>query len=153
MPEPADLAIAPRGIRLADRLKAARADRGISQAQAARELDVARTAYRLWEMEAARPAPDRWRMLARWLGVSTSTLLVSEGLMSAEDEATSNAASERFQDATGETAYEAADLESGDFFEQAASFVEHSVDKGLLSDDEATHLTAVFEALRKRVGP
>ena len=59
---------------LAARLRAHREERGISQSQAARELDVARTAYRLWEMEAARPAPDRWRLLARWLGVSMTTL-------------------------------------------------------------------------------
>lgn len=51
-------------ISLGRRLKQRRAELGLSQAQAARELDVARTAYRLWEMEAAKPAPDRWRLLA-----------------------------------------------------------------------------------------
>jgi anti-sigma regulatory factor (Ser/Thr protein kinase)/DNA-binding XRE family transcriptional regulator len=44
-------------VSIADRLKQRREELGISQSQAARELDVARTAYRLWEMEAARPAP------------------------------------------------------------------------------------------------
>ena len=55
-------------VSLADRLKQRRDELGISQSQAARELDVARTAYRLWEMEAAKPAPDRWRLIASWLG-------------------------------------------------------------------------------------
>jgi DNA-binding XRE family transcriptional regulator len=44
-------------ISLAERLKQRREELGISQSQAARELDVARTAYRLWELEAAKPAP------------------------------------------------------------------------------------------------
>ena len=56
-------------VSLAERLKSRREQLGISQAQAARELDVARTAYRLWEMEAAKPAPDRWRLISTWLGV------------------------------------------------------------------------------------
>jgi len=73
-------------VSLAERLKQRRDELGISQSQAARELDVARTAYRLWEMEAAKPAPDRWRLIASWLGVSVTTMLLAEDLVS-EDEA------------------------------------------------------------------
>ena len=62
-------------VSLAERLRTRRSELGLSQAQAARELDVARTAYRLWEMEAARPSPDRWRLISRWLGVSVTRLL------------------------------------------------------------------------------
>src|SRR5262245_36244340 len=69
-------------VSIADRLKQRRQELEISQAQAARELDVARTAYRLWEMEAARPAPDRWRLIAGWLGVSVTTMLLAENLVS-----------------------------------------------------------------------
>ena len=65
-------------VSLADRLKQRRKELGMSQAQAARELDVARTAYRLWEMEAAKPQPDRWRLISRWLGVSVTTMLLSD---------------------------------------------------------------------------
>ena len=72
--------------RLSERLKAARSERGLSQAQAARELGVARSAYRLWEMEAALPAPQRWQTVATWLGVTVTALLLAEGLIS-EDEA------------------------------------------------------------------
>ena len=83
--------MAPRGDErvpgptLAQRLKAHRLSLGISQAQAARELEVARTAYRLWELEAARPSADRWSTLARWMGIPMTTLLAAEGLLS-EDE-------------------------------------------------------------------
>ena len=67
-------------VSLADRLKSRREELGLSQAQAARELDVARTAYRLWEMEAAKPQPDRWRLISRWLGVSVTTMLLADEL-------------------------------------------------------------------------
>src|SRR6188508_3845471 len=73
-------------VSIGERLKSHREELGMSQAQAARELDVARTAYRLWEMEAAKPAPDRWRLIASWLGVSVTTMLLAEDLVS-EDEA------------------------------------------------------------------
>ncbi|HWC67533.1 MAG TPA: helix-turn-helix transcriptional regulator, partial [Acidimicrobiales bacterium] len=62
-------------IPLGARLRQRREELGLSQSQAARELEVARTAYRLWEMEAARPAPDRWRVVAKWLGISMTALL------------------------------------------------------------------------------
>src|SRR3954462_15250220 len=76
-------------IPLGARLRQHRQELGLSQAQAARELDVARTAYRLWEMEAAKPAPDRWLLLSRWLGVSVTTMLLADELIS-ETEASAN---------------------------------------------------------------
>jgi transcriptional regulator with XRE-family HTH domain len=72
-------------LHLSERLKAARSERGISQAQAARELDVARSAYRLWEMQVALPSLHRWGSVARWLGVTVATLLVAEGLIERDD--------------------------------------------------------------------
>ena len=70
---------------LSDRLKAARNDRGLGQAQAARELGVARSAYRLWEMGVALPELRRWKGVATWLGVSVTTLLLAEGLLEDDD--------------------------------------------------------------------
>ena len=134
---------------LADRLKAERAHRGITQSQAARELDVARTAYRLWELEAARPAPDRWRLVARWLGVSISTLLLAEGLISGEEDIASTTASDRYEDATGDTADLIAEAGGGDFFEQAQSFIDVSIEKGLMTAAEAKQFRAMFERVRK----
>src|SRR5215471_19518038 len=85
MEEAARMTLAMSGDSLASRLKAERESRGLSQSQAARELDVARTAYRLWEMEAARPSPDRWRVIAKWLGISTTALLLAGELLDEEE--------------------------------------------------------------------
>lgn len=133
---------------LAERLKAHREQRGISQSQAARELEVARTAYRLWELEAARPAPDRWRLLARWLGVSMTTLLLAEGLISDEERREARDAEQRFQTLTGEDPDVAADGEQGDFFRQAQSFIDRSLERGIVSADEAGRFRDMFERIR-----
>lgn len=147
-PEGLDMAD-PAQPSLADRLKATREARGISQSQAARELDVARTAYRLWELEAARPAPDRWRLVARWLGVSMTTLLLAEGLITDDEQGHMDRAGDRFETATGETSDVATERESGDFFQQAQSFIDRSIEKGLLSATEAGQFRDMFERIRK----
>ncbi len=72
-------------VHLSERLRIARNDRGLGQAQAARELGVARTAYRLWEMGAALPELRRWKTVATWLGVTVTTLLLAEGLIEDDD--------------------------------------------------------------------
>ena len=133
---------------LAQRLKAYRKERGISQSQAARELDIARTAYRLWEMEAARPSPNRWRLVARWLGVSMTTLLLAEGLISEEEGRRADDASARFHAATGEASDVAAEQEPGDFFRQAQSLIDRSLERGVIRADEAGNFRDVFERIR-----
>ncbi len=134
---------------LAERLRARREERGISRAQAARELDVARTAYRLWELEAAHPAPDRWRLVARWLGVPITALLLAEGLITEEERIASDAAGARFEVATGESSDVAAEHEAGDFFRQAQSYLDLSLERGLITADEAGHFREVFERIRR----
>lgn len=136
---------------LADRLKAKREQLGMSQSQAARELDVARTAYRLWELEAARPAPDRWRLVARWLGVSMTTLLVAEGLVSEDEADASQAAEDRYQEATGQTSNDAADESPGDFFEQAHTFIDRNIERGVMSAREAAEFRAMFRRIERRM--
>jgi transcriptional regulator with XRE-family HTH domain len=133
---------------LAERLKARREELGISQSQAARELEVARTAYRLWELEAARPSPDRWRLVARWLGVSMTTLLLAEGLISDDERDESDSASARFEAAMGETSDVATERETGDFFRQAQSFIDRSLEKGLVSAEEAGHFRDMFDRIK-----
>jgi len=133
---------------LAERLKARREALGISQSQAARELDVARTAYRLWELEAARPSPDRWRLVARWLGVSMTTLLIAEGLVNEEEQTEADTAADRYETAIGETSDIATEREEGDFFRQAQSFIDRSIEGGLLTADEAGHFRDVFERIK-----
>jgi len=134
---------------LAERLKARREVLGISQSQAARELDVARTAYRLWELEAARPSPDRWRLVARWLGVSMTTLLLAEGLITEDERSEANTASDRYEAAMGETSDLATEREEGDFFRQAQSFIDRSIEKGLLTAEEAGHFRDVFDRIKE----
>jgi transcriptional regulator with XRE-family HTH domain len=133
---------------LGDRLKARRQQLGISQSQAARELDVARTAYRLWELEAARPAPDRWRLVARWLGISLTTLLLAEGLISEEEGRLSDEAGARYREATGETPDTAAEREEGDFFHQAETMIDQGLEKGILTAAEAGQFRDMFERIR-----
>jgi DNA-binding XRE family transcriptional regulator len=135
---------------LATRLKAVRADRQITQAQAARELDVARTAYRLWEMEAAKPAPDRWRLLARWLGVSMSTLLLVEGLITEEERAAADGAADRFEAATRQSADAIAEAGHGSFFEQAQVLIDSSLANGLITATEAEGFAAMMHRVRAR---
>ena len=135
-------------VSLADRLKARREQLGISQAQAARELDVARTAYRLWEMEAAKPAPDRWRLISTWLGVSVTTMLLAEDLMSEEEAAMGEVTAVDFSrsgrkwDAVGAT-------ESGDFFTQARSLIDDGAEGGDISAEQAAALMLVLERVEQ----
>src|SRR3954468_12129771 len=82
-------------VSIGERLNAPREELGMSQAQAARELDVARTAYRLWEMEAAKPQPDRWRLISRWLGVSVTKMLLADDLEDGSETAAVSAAFDR----------------------------------------------------------
>jgi serine/threonine-protein kinase RsbW len=131
---------------LAELLKARRAELGISQSQAARELDVARTAYRLWELEAAKPAPDRWRLIARWLGVSVTTMLLAEDLLT-EDEA-SKGTVVHFD--FGRTAQPDAATETGkdaDFFAQARELLLEGVGSGDISEADANGLRLLFDRI------
>ena len=121
-------------ISLAARLRQRRAELGLSQAEAARELDVARTAYRLWEMEAAKPSPDRWRLIARWLGVSVSTMLVAEQLMTKEEAGSAPAA---FAELERE---ERPAAQGGDFYGRADSALLESVRQGVISGADAEAL-------------
>jgi transcriptional regulator with XRE-family HTH domain len=133
-------------VSLGDRLKQRRTELGLSQAQAARELDVARTAYRLWEMEAAKPAPDRWRLLSRWLGVSVTTMLLADELITEEEASTSTATeadfgrSGRDWDAIGAA-------NQGDFFQQGRALIIDAVVSGSITGEQADELGVVLDRL------
>jgi transcriptional regulator with XRE-family HTH domain len=134
---------------LADRLKAKREQRGISQSQAARELDVARTAYRLWEKEAARPAPERWRLVARWLGISVTSLLLMEGYITDEEAAELNIAAENYESETGGTQDVASENGAGDFFEQSHMVIDESIERGIFTAKEAADLRRMLRRIEK----
>ena len=127
-------------VSLAERLRTRRSELGLSQAQAARELDVARTAYRLWEMEAARPSPDRWRLISRWLGVSVTTMLLAEELLS-EDEAAMSTTAEAGYHGDAASWDAAASASVGDFFAQARELITQGINGGYLTNDDAEQLT------------
>ena len=130
-------------VSLGERLKSRREQLGLSQAQAARELDVARTAYRLWEMEAAKPAPDRWRLIARWLGMSVATMLLAEELIDAEEAEEADILVGRF----GGIGLEGAD-DGKDFFAEQGSIIERGSAGGLLDETESARMTSVLERLQ-----
>ena len=133
-------------VSLAERLKHRRAELGISQAQAARELDVARTAYRLWELEAAKPAPDRWRLIASWLGVSVTTMLLAEDLVTSE-EASMSAASAFDFGLMGRPSDVVAT--KSDFFAQARALVADGARSGVITSEHAQALGFVVERIEQ----
>jgi transcriptional regulator with XRE-family HTH domain/anti-sigma regulatory factor (Ser/Thr protein kinase) len=135
-------------VSFAERLKARRQELGLSQAQAARELDVARTAYRLWEMEAAKPQPDRWRLISRWLGVSVTTMLLADELDDHPE--TAERASAAF-DRAG-LAWEDGLSSADDFFHAAYALIQEGVEKGHLSAEHAEELTATFGRIQQEHG-
>lgn len=132
-------------ISLAERLKQRRTELGLSQAQAARELDVARTAYRLWEMEAAKPSPDRWRLIARWLGVSMATMLVADDVIEPRDAALLETVGE-LGDGAGSP---------DDFFAEQRRVVSSRALEGHLSHEQEGALVSMLERVERssRVAP
>jgi transcriptional regulator with XRE-family HTH domain/anti-sigma regulatory factor (Ser/Thr protein kinase) len=134
-------------IPLGTRLRTRREELGLTQAEAARELDVARTAYRLWELEASRPAPDRWRSIAKWLGMSVTAMLLAGELI---DEAE---ALEATQAATGagltEETWDARSAGSGgDYFAQERTMISDQARLGGISGAQAVSLRDVLDRIQ-----
>jgi len=129
-----------------DRLRLRRAELGLSQAQAARELDVARTAYRLWEMEAAKPSPDRWRLISRWLGVSVTTMLLADELISGEEASVSTVAEAGFG-RLGQDWDVASAGKEGDFFHQSRALIREGLASGSITAEQADELGIVLDRL------
>jgi transcriptional regulator with XRE-family HTH domain/anti-sigma regulatory factor (Ser/Thr protein kinase) len=131
-----------RVVSLADRLKSRREELGLSQAQAARELDVARTAYRLWEMEAAKPQPDRWRLISRWLGVSVTTMLLADELDDRSEAGAVSAAFDRVGSTWGETI-----SDPQTFFARLRGQIQDGTEKGFVNPEHAEELLATVSRI------
>jgi transcriptional regulator with XRE-family HTH domain/anti-sigma regulatory factor (Ser/Thr protein kinase) len=133
---------------LGSRLRSRRQELGLTQAEAARELDVARTAYRLWEMEAARPAPDRWRSIAKWLGMSVTAMLLAGELI---DEAEAHEADEAATVAGYPGPHwDAHSAESeGDFFSQERAMISDQAGIGTISGAQAANLRGVLDRIQE----
>jgi len=78
-----------------------------------------------------------------------STLFPYTTLFRSEETA-SRVASDRYISATGVTADAAAELEPGDFFGQAQTFIDKSLERGLMTADEAGQFRRMFERIRDR---
>jgi anti-sigma regulatory factor (Ser/Thr protein kinase) len=103
-------------------------------------LDVARTAYRLWELEAAKPQPDRWRLISRWLGVSVTTMLLADGL---DAETDVDRVSAEFERVGGTWEFELTDPRA--FFTSARTLIQKGTEKGFVSTAHAEELLEVLE--------
>jgi transcriptional regulator with XRE-family HTH domain len=135
-------------IPLGRRLREHREELGISQAQAARELDVARTAYRLWELEAARPSSDSWRAISRWLGISVAAVLLSEDLTELGETEEVQRITRRLQEhGTDWDAFAA--RESGDYFEQERATIRDQLRLGTISREESHRMTEMLERIER----
>jgi transcriptional regulator with XRE-family HTH domain/anti-sigma regulatory factor (Ser/Thr protein kinase) len=132
---------------LGSRLRNRREELGLSQAQAAKQLDVARKAYRLWEMEASRPAPDRWRSIARWLGISMTALLLAEELIDQQEAGDA----QRAAAAAGLTSADwdaRSGGELGDYFAQERALIAEQAGAGTLSPSQAASLRHVLSRIQ-----
>jgi transcriptional regulator with XRE-family HTH domain/anti-sigma regulatory factor (Ser/Thr protein kinase) len=139
-------AVAADVIPLGARLRQRREELGLTQAQVARELDVARTAYRLWEMEAARPAPDRWRAIAKWLGISVTAMLVAGELL--EEQEALGADRTHHGAALSDTWDERSGRSEGDFFSQERAMIADQAEAGTISADQAASLRSVLARIQ-----
>ena len=71
---------------LGERLRSVRESRSLNLTEAAAKLGVARTAYRLWELGAAAPAPEHWKDVALWCQVPLPTILRELGHIDEDEE-------------------------------------------------------------------
>jgi transcriptional regulator with XRE-family HTH domain len=134
-------------IPLGTRLRQRREQLGLTQTQAARELAVARTAYRLWEMEAARPSPDRWRAIAQWLGLSVTAMLRAAELIDEQDLLNAEQASIA-AGLTAESWDQRSDAAEGDFFSQERSMIADQARAGGISNEQAAGLRRMLARLQ-----
>jgi transcriptional regulator with XRE-family HTH domain/anti-sigma regulatory factor (Ser/Thr protein kinase) len=140
--------VAAEVIPLGSRLRQRRQELGLTQAQAARQLDVARTAYRLWEMEAAKPAPDRWRTIAGWLGISMTAMLLAEQLIDQHEADGANRAAV----GAGMSEFEwdvGSGTSPGDYFSQERAMIADQARVGNISDAEAMRLSLVLSRIQR----
>jgi anti-sigma regulatory factor (Ser/Thr protein kinase)/transcriptional regulator with XRE-family HTH domain len=137
-------------IPLGARLKQRREELGLSQTQAAGQLAVARTAYRLWEMEAARPAPDRWRVIAKWLGVSMTAMLLAAEML--DEQEAGEADSTAVQAGLTEDDWDnESNASVGDYFSQQRAMIADQASAGRISADQATRLRHVVARIQDQM--
>jgi anti-sigma regulatory factor (Ser/Thr protein kinase) len=97
-------------------------------------------------MEAAKPSPDRWRLISRWLGVSVTTMLLADELISAQ-EATASTATEAGYARAGRDWETAGAAQAGDFFHQSRTLILEGLASGSITAEQADELGVVLDRL------
>jgi anti-sigma regulatory factor (Ser/Thr protein kinase) len=98
-------------------------------------------------MEAAKPAPDRWRTIARWLGISMTAMLLAEELIDQQEAHEANRAAsgggmtERQWDAASNTS-------AGDFFSQERAMIADQARLGNISAADVARLSRVLSRVQ-----
>jgi anti-sigma regulatory factor (Ser/Thr protein kinase) len=91
-------------------------------------------------MEAAKPQPDRWRLISRWLGVSVTTMLLADELQP-EDMTNDDSVTMAF-DRVGRGWHEPQPAPS-EFFRRMHELVREGTEKGFISAAHAEELLMV----------
>jgi anti-sigma regulatory factor (Ser/Thr protein kinase) len=98
-------------------------------------------------MEAAKPAPDRWRTIAKWLGISMTALLLAEELIDHQEAIDADGAA-----ATGGLSSDEWDVRSdaslGDYFSQERAMIADQARAGNISSVEAVRLDNVLSRVQ-----
>ena len=97
-------------------------------------------------MEAAKPAPDRWRLIASWLGVSVTTMLFAEDLMSDQEAALGEVIDFARPGRDWNTTRTS---KSGSFFEQVRSLIDDGAESGDINTEQAAALRFVLEQVEE----
>jgi anti-sigma regulatory factor (Ser/Thr protein kinase) len=99
-------------------------------------------------MEAAKPAPDRWRSIARWLGISMTAMLLAEELIDQQEAIDAHRAAA----GSGMTDLEwdiGSDASPGDYFSQERAMIADQSRRGRISPTEAANLGRVLSRLQR----
>jgi anti-sigma regulatory factor (Ser/Thr protein kinase) len=100
-------------------------------------------------MEAAKPAPDRWRLISRWLGISVTTMLLADELIS-EAEASVSTVTEGDFGRSGRDWDTISAANAGDFFEQSRALIQDGIQSGSITAEQAEELRVVLERLEEQ---
>jgi anti-sigma regulatory factor (Ser/Thr protein kinase) len=99
-------------------------------------------------MEAAKPAPDRWRLISRWLGISVSTMLLADDLISEAEAATSRHAEANFVRFGRDWDVDGAAL-PGTFFAQSRALIQDGVESAAITTEQADELGQLLDRLEQ----
>jgi hypothetical protein len=98
-------------------------------------------------MEAARPSPDRWRSIAKWLGLSVTAMLLADELIDEEEAENAELAASALNLTMNAWDAESA-ASAGAFFSQERVMIDDHERSGSISLDYATGLRRVLTRIQ-----